>query len=99
MSQEPGRAECECDECECAETFASSGATEEGPPQNQDDSKTEGEHHAHTEAFDTGHECFYSEPREPLQDDGGDGGPHSEGSLRGSHAPLYSRRPRLASSL
>lgn len=86
------------DQAESAEAFLAAGAAEECPPDDERDGEDERHHHAATEAFDSGDDGFDTEPCEPLQEDGDDAGPNSQG-IWGSHAALYFRRHRIVPSV
>ena len=63
VPEEPSRAECDDNETECAEAFLAARATEECPPDDERDREHERDHHASSEAFDSGDEGFDTEPR------------------------------------
>ena len=67
------------------------------PPDNECDGENERDHHASSEAFDSGDEGFDTEPRQPLEYDGRNARPNSQGIGR-SHAPLYFQRMTLVPS-
>ena len=98
VPEQPRCAECQHDQAETAEAFLAGRAAEECPPDDERDGEDEGHHHASSEAFDSGDDGFDTEACEPLQDDGHDAGPNSQG-IWGSHAALYFRRHTIVPSV
>ena len=94
MSEQPRAAERDHNQTECAKAFLAAGATKERPPDDEREGEDERDHHASSEAFDSGDDGFDTEPRQPLQYDRHDAGPDTQGGW-GCHAPLYFRGAQI----
>ena len=94
VSEQPRCAERRDYQAESAEAFLAARATEECPPNDEGHGEDERDHHALSEAFDSGDDGFNTESREPLQRHGDDAGPYSQGFC-GRHAPLYFRAAQI----